>query len=388
LKITQTVKMALSSIFSTKMRSFLTMLGIIIGVMSVTLLVSIVQSTTTNVSDTLSKLGGNVISVSVTSPRSASITMTDLEELQNTSFIESISPTISGSKTAKASGNSSDITLKGITEEYENIQDIQVTKGRYILDVDNDNRLQVCLIGVTAAQDLFGHTDVEGENIRVAGRNFKIIGVLKQDGNSQMNSNDSVVYIPFRTAQRVLKNTGIQNFYVSASSENMLTMAENTVNSFMLNKTGDEDSYTIVNQADVADSVNDVTTSLSYMLGGIAGISLLVGGIGIMNIMLVSVTERTKEIGIRKAIGAKKKDILMQFMIESTVLSCMGGLIGIVSSFAILMLLNFFMGASYGLSGGISLIALVFSAVVGIIFGLYPANKAANLKPIDALHFE
>lgn len=388
MKITQTVKMALSSIFSTKMRSFLTMLGIIIGVMSVTLLVSIVQSTTTNVSDTLSKLGGNVISVSVTSPRSASITMTDLEELQNTLFIESISPTISGSKTAKASGNSSDITLKGITEEYENIQDIQVTKGRYILDVDNDNRLQVCLIGVTAAQDLFGHTDVEGENIRVAGRNFKIIGVLKQDGNSQMNSNDSVVYIPFRTAQRVLKNTGIQNFYVSASSENMLTMAENTVNSFLLNKTGDEDSYTIVNQADVADSVNDVTTSLSYMLGGIAGISLLVGGIGIMNIMLVSVTERTKEIGIRKAIGAKKKDILMQFMIESTVLSCMGGLIGIVSSFAILMLLNFFMGASYGLSGGISLIALVFSAVVGIIFGLYPANKAANLKPIDALHFE
>lgn len=386
MKITQAIKMAFASICSTKLRSFLTMLGIIIGVMSVTVLVSIVQSTTNNVSDTLSQLGGNVISATVTSRRSNKITTSDLTNLENNPAIESVSPIISGSSTAKASGNSSSVTLKGITEEYEDIQNISIQKGRYILDVDNDNRLQVCLIGVTAAKDLFGHTDVEGETIRISGRNFKIIGVLEEDGSSQRDSNDSVIYIPFTTAQRIMQNSTISSFYVSATNEGMLNMAESAVDSFLLEKTGDEDSYTITNQSDIADSVSDVTNSMTYMIGGIAGISLLVGGIGIMNIMLVSVTERTKEIGIRKAIGAKKKDILAQFMIESTVLSCMGGLIGIALSAATIFGMNQLMAADYTMSAGISLIALAFSAILGIVFGLYPANKAANLKPIEALN--
>ena len=383
MKITQAIKMAFASICSTKLRSFLTMLGIIIGVMSVTVLVSIVQSTTNNVSDTLSQLGGNVISATVTSRRSNKITTSDLKSLENNPAIESVSPIISGSSTAKASGNSSSVTLKGITEEYEDIQNISVQKGRYILDVDNDNRLQVCLIGVTAAKDLFGHTDVEGETIRISGRNFKIIGVLEEDGSSQRDSNDSVIYTPFTTAQRIMQNSTISSFYVSATNEGMLNMAESVVDSFLLEKTGDEDSYTITNQSDIADSVSDVTNSMTYMIGGI---SLLVGGIGIMNIMLVSVTERTKEIGIRKAIGAKKKDILAQFMIESIVLSCMGGVIGIALSAATIFGMNQLMSADYTISAGISLIALGFSAVLGIIFGLYPANKAANLKPIEALN--
>ena len=383
MKITQAIKMAFASICSTKLRSFLTMLGIIIGVMSVTVLASIVQSTTNNVSDTLSQLGGNVISATVTSRRSNKITTSDLKSLENNPVIESVSPIISGSSTAKASGNSSSVTLKGITEEYEDIQNISVQKGRYILDVDNDNRLQVCLIGVTAAKDLFGHTDVEGETIRISGRNFKIIGVLEEDGSSQRDSNDSVIYTPFTTAQRIMQNSTISSFYVSATNEGMLNMAESAVDSFLLEKTGDEDSYTITNQSDIADSVSDVTNSMTYMIGGIAGISLLVGGIGIMNIMLVSVTE---EIGIRKAIGAKKKDILAQFMIESTVLSCMGGVIGIALSAATIFGMNQFMSADYTISAGISLIALAFSAILGIVFGLYPANKAANLKPIEALN--
>ena len=180
-----------------------------------------------------------------------------------------------------------------------------------------------------------------------------------------------------------MQNSTISSFYVSATNEGMLNMAESAVDSFLLEKTGDEDSYTITNQSDIADSVSDVTNSMTYM---IAGISLLVGGIGIMNIMLVSVTERTKEIGIRKAIGAKKKDILAQFMIESTVLSCMGGVIGIALSAATIFGMNQLMSADYTISAGISLIALAFSAILGIVFGLYPANKAANLKPIEALN--
>lgn len=388
MKFTQAVKMALSSILSTKLRSFLTMLGIIIGVLSVTLLVSIVQSTTSSVNDTLSELGGNVISATITSRRSSGIKSSDLETLKNNPSIQSVSPTVTGSGTAKAGSNSSDVSIKGITPEYLEIEGTKIMDGRQILAVDNENRLQVCLIGAGTAKDLFGSTDCVGETIRVKGKNFKIIGVLKEDGESQMNSNDTTVYIPFTTAQRLLKQTAIQSFTVSASGENTLTLAENAVNQFLLNKTGDEESYTIVNQAEIAESVSDISSSLSLMLGGIAGISLLVGGIGIMNIMLVSVTERTREIGIRKAIGAKKQDILAQFMTEAVVLSFMGGLIGIVLSFLLLAAGNLFVDTSLSISPGICIISLVFSAAVGIIFGLYPANKAANLKPVEALHYE
>lgn len=388
MQLTQAVKMALDSILSTKMRSFLTMLGIIIGVLSVTLLVSVVQSTTNSVNDTLSSLGGNVISASITSQRSSSITVTDLETLEQNMAIDSVSPVVTGSTTAKASGNSSSVTLTGITPEYQSIKELSLSSGREILDVDNENRLQVCIIGATVAEDLFGRTDVKGEHITVSGRTFQVIGVMESEGSSQMNTNDTVVFIPFKTGQRILKSTTISSFYVSATSENSLKMAETAVNSYLLQKTGDEESYTVQNQQDLAESVSDVTTSLSYMLGGIAGISLLVGGIGIMNIMLVSVTERTKEIGIRKAIGAKKKDILGQFMIESVVLSFMGGLIGVLFSIIILAIANIFVSTTLSLSVAISVFSLAFSIVVGIIFGLYPANKAANLKPIEALHFE
>lgn len=388
MKFTQAVKMALSSILSTKLRSFLTMLGIIIGVLSVTLLVSIVQSTTSTVNDTLSDLGGNVLSATINSRRSTGIKSSDLEVLTDHPAVQSVSPTITGSGTAKAGGNSSDVSLKGITPEYLEIEGTEITTGRQILSVDNENRLQVCLIGAGAAKDLFGSTDCVDETIRVKGKNFKIIGVLKEDGESQRDSNDTIVYIPFTTAQRLLQQTAIQSFTVSASGENTLTMAENAVDRFLLSKTGDEDSYTIINQAEIAESVSDVSSSLSLMLGGIAGISLFVGGIGIMNIMLVSVTERTREIGIRKAIGAKKQDILAQFMTEAVVLSFMGGLTGIILSFLILAVGNTFVDSSLNISPVICMISLIFSAAVGIVFGLYPANKAANLKPVEALHYE
>uniref|UniRef100_UPI003AB2957F ABC transporter permease n=1 Tax=Anaerostipes caccae TaxID=105841 RepID=UPI003AB2957F len=388
MKFTQAVKMALSSILSTKLRSFLTMLGIIIGVLSVTLLVSIAQSTAGSVNDTLSGLGGNVISATINSRRSTGIKSSDLESLTDNPAVQSVSPTVTGSGTAKAGGNSSDVSLKGITPEYLEIEGTEITSGRQILTVDNENRLQVCLIGAGAAKDLFGSTDCVDETIRVKGKNFKIVGVLKEDGESQRDSNDTIVYLPFKTAQRLLQQAAIQSFTVSASGEDTLTMAENAVDRFLLNKTGDEDSYTIVNQAEIAESVSNVSSSLSLMLGGIAGISLLVGGIGIMNIMLVSVTERTREIGIRKAIGAKKQDILAQFMTEAVVLSFMGGITGIILSFLILAVGNAFVDTSLSISPAICVISLIFSAAVGIIFGLYPANKAANLKPVEALHYE
>ena len=364
------------------------MLGIIIGVMSVTVLVSIVQSTTNNVSDTLSQLGGNVISATVTSRRSNKITTSDIKSLENNPAIESVSPIISGSSTAKASGNSSSVTLKGITEEYEDIQNISVQKGRYILDVDNDNRLQVCLIGVTAAKDLFGHTDVEGETIRISGRNFKIIGVLEEDGSSQRDSNDSVIYTPFTTAQRIMQNSTISSFYVSATNEGMLNMAESAVDSFLLEKTGDEDSYTITNQSDIADSVSDVTNSMTYMIGGIAGISLLVGGIGIMNIMYVSVTERTREIGLRMSVGARGIDILSQFLIEAILISITGGLIGVILGCGASFVIKTVAHWPVFIQPWSVLLSFAVCTVTGVFFGWYPAKKAADLDPIEALRYE
>ena len=364
------------------------MLGIIIGVMSVTVLVSIVQSTTNNVSDTLSQLGGNVISATVTSRRSNKITTSDIKSLENNPAIESVSPIISGSSTAKASGNSSSVTLKGITEEYEDIQNISVQKGRYILDVDNDNRLQVCLIGVTAAKDLFGHTDVEGETIRISGRNFKIIGVLEEDGSSQRDSNDSVIYTPFTTAQRIMQNSTISSFYVSATNEGMLNMAESAVDSFLLEKTGDEDSYTITNQSDIADSVSDVTNSMTYMIGGIAGISLLVGGIGIMNIMYVSVTERTREIGLRMSVGVRGVDILSQFLIEAILISITGGVIGVIIGCGASFMIKSIAHWPVFIQPWSVLLSFAVCTITGVFFGWYPAKKAADLDPIDAIRYE
>jgi len=387
MKIGQAVKMAISSIRSNKMRSFLTMLGIIIGVMSVVLLVSLVQGATGSITSELDSLGGNQLTVSIVNP-DTTLTLKEVNSLEDKEEIIRVAAYNSGSGTAKAEGNSSDVSITGITENYTDFTELNLLSGRSILEIDNEYRLNVCVIGNSVAMDLFGNTNVVGSKIRLSGKDYLIVGVLEEQGASMLNSTDTTIYIPFTNAQRLLYSTGVSSFYVASDAET-LDAAEEVLDTYLLEKTGDSDYFSIINMASIQDTINTVLNTMQMLLAGIAGISLVVGGIGIMNIMLVSVTERTKEIGVRKAIGAQKRDIVVQFMIESVTLSLMGGIIGMVLSIGILSLVTALLeGYTFSVSFSVAAIALGFSIAVGLIFGIYPANKAAKLKPIDALRHE
>jgi len=394
MKLTQAVKMAFSAILSNKMRSFLTMLGIIIGVLSVTLLVSIVQGATDSVTVQLEGLGGNQLIVAVTTPQTTYITLDDLDNLQNKDGIGLIAPVIGGADTAKADGKSSSVSISGVLETSLEVDSISVVSGRFIQQSDNDNRMCVAVVGAKIAKDLFGHTDVVGSNFTMLGRTFEIIGVLEEDGTVSMNSQDSTCYIPISTASRLLGQTSIRSFNATTTSVEEIDLGRQTIENFLGGKIksssadSEDKGYTIFNMGDLLSAFDSVMTTMSLLLGGIASISLIVGGIGIMNIMLVSVTERTREIGIRKAIGAQHSDILIQFLIEAVAISITGGVIGMLLGAGLLQVLSGIMDMTLNLSVSVSALALGFSLAIGVIFGIYPANKAAKLKPIDALRYE
>ena len=391
----ETVKMAFKAIWGNKVRSFLTMLGVIIGVMSVTVLMAIGQGTTSSVTDSISSMGTNMISVTIQtrrfgfgmnkSSRSSSAKGTvilkaeDVLALKDNEYIQYVSPTVSGSLTVKAGSTNTTASIMGVYPDYANIVSTELASGRYIIDADVENRSAVCVIGPDLAEDLFGNTNVVGNTLHVNGRMFRIVGVL--DGTS------STLVLPFTLAQRMLESTSITSFYVSATDSTVVSAAQTAVERFLYKKYQDDSTYSIMNQEEMLAAMEETAGTLSLMLGGIAGISLLVGGIGIMNIMLVSVTERTREIGIRKAIGAKRRNILLQFLIESVVLSGMGGLLGLLLGYGLMHLLESYMGMSVTASAGVAQLAMGFSMFVGVVFGLYPANKASKLKPIDALHY-
>ena len=394
----ETIKMAFSAIWANKIRSFLTMLGVIIGVMSVTVLMGIGQGTTASVTDSIASMGTNMLTVNIQTrrigfgsrnanrnSRSSSakgtviLKLDDVLSLKENEYIQYVSPTVSGSLTAKAGSTNTTATVMGVLPDYANIVNTELASGRYIMDADVSNRSAVCIVGQDLATELFGNINVVGNTLHVDGRKFKIVGVLDKE--------DSSLIMPFTLAQRMLESTSITTFYVSATDSTTVSRAESAVNRFLYKKYQDDSTYSIMNQEAMLETMEEMTGMLSLMLGGIAGISLLVGGIGIMNIMLVSVTERTREIGIRKAIGAKRRNILLQFLIESVVLSGMGGVLGLALGYGLMAFLETYMGMQVAASMGVAQLALGFSMFVGIVFGLYPANKASKLKPIDALHY-
>ena len=393
----ETIKMAFSAIWANKIRSFLTMLGVIIGVMSVTVLMGIGQGATSSVTDSIAEMGTNMLSVTIQTrrvgfgsrnnrnQRSSSARGTvilkaeDVLSLKENEYIQYVSPTVSGNLTAKAGSTNTNASIMGVYPDYANIVNTELASGRYIIDADVNNRSAVCIVGQELATDLFGNTNVVGNTLHVDGRRFSIVGVLDAE-NSQL-------IMPFTLAQRMLDSTSITSFYVSATDSTTVNRAEGVVSSFLYKKYQDESTYTIINQEAILETMEEMTGMLTTMLGGIAGISLLVGGIGIMNIMLVSVTERTREIGIRKAIGAKRRNILMQFLIESIVLSGLGGVLGLILGYVVMSVFETYFGMEVATSIGVAQLAIGFSMFVGIVFGIYPANKASKLKPIDALHY-
>lgn len=383
----QSMKMALKSILSSKIRAFLTMLGIIIGVSSVIALVSVGQGTTSQITESLSSLGTNQLTVNIMGRgATTSLTYDEALALGEIEGVENVSPVISGNVTAKNGTENVSVSLEGIIPAYEDVQDFHVQSGRFLLDIDTEYRQKVALIGSDTAEDLFGTDDPVGEKVQLNGTSFKIVGLLETKGSTSGGSSDEKILIPISTAERFLQSKGVRSITITTTSNDNVEEVKAKLETELAAKfSSAEDSYSVYSSQEMLETVNETSKTLSLALGGIAGISLFVGGIGIMNIMIVSVNERTREIGIRKAIGAKKMNILLQFMIESVVLSGVGGLIGVGLGLGASWAVGNFTSMNVATSWNMVLISFSFSLIIGVVFGMIPANKAARMRPIYAL---
>jgi putative ABC transport system permease protein len=390
MKFTQALKMAFVALRGNKMRSFLTMLGIIIGVLAVTLLISVVQGATGEITGQIESLGSNLLQVRFTSAEPTYLTQSDIKALENDPSISGVTGAVSKTADVKAGDNSGSYSIEGVTSIYQDITRQVIKQGRFICDEDTEIHNYAAVVGNNVATDLFGTEDCIGNTLNIKGYNFTVVGLLEASDTMLANKDDTII-IPLSTAQRLFSDREFSYLYISATTPDMVDAAETATDNFLTREIGvndDYDKYRIINQNAILDVMNQVMGVMTILLSGIAAISLLVGGIGIMNIMLVSVTERTREIGVRKAIGAQRSDILMQFLIEAVVLSVAGGVIGIGLSFLGLQVIGTAMDIGMSMSVGTIALSLGFSAFVGVVFGIYPANKAARLNPIEALRYE
>ena len=387
--ILQSFRMAFSSILSNKMRSFLTMLGIIIGVVAVVVLVSLVNGATSSVTSQIQGLGSDLLTVNITSKGNDSLSMGEVENLAaDYESIGATAPSSTQYATARNGTKTYDATIQGTTSSYEQIGSLNLLYGRFLKTPDISDSSAVAVVGVDVADELFGSRQIIGQSISVNGRSFLIIGVLSES-TSAFGGSDGKVIIPYTLAQRIFKQSDVTTFYVAAKDSDSVDAAQTDLTTAMMRKFNqDADSFAITNQAAILSTMDSVLSTMTLLLGGIAGISLLVGGIGIMNIMLVSVAERTREIGIRKAIGAGRKRIMSQFLIESLVISVLGGFIGILVSWGILAIVSVIASMSFAMTGSVIALAVGFCMFVGVVFGLYPASKASKLQPIQALRMD
>ena len=389
-------KMALRSISSNKLRAALTMLGIIIGVMALVVLVSLVNGATSSVTDAVSGLGTSMLTVSISDDKGMPLDLDTVNGWMEEDGIGLVAPYISSSVTASAGEESGDVTVYGTTTAFYDIQGMQLAMGRFLKTSDVENHTYVCVINETAANELIGYVDCVDEAISLNGVEYTIVGVLSDNEDSltsMMSSGSLAVYLPYTSLLRLSDSltSAVTAFYVSAPENGTMETVEAAMTNILMERFEDDDeAFSISSQSALEDTMSSITSILTILLGGIAAISLVVGGIGIMNIMLVTVTERTREIGIRKAIGASRGTILSQFLMEAVVLCMLGCALGIFLSWAILQTVTTVISSldmSFSLDGGVVLIAVLFCFVIGVVFGLYPANKAAKMKPIDALHY-
>ncbi len=406
--IFQSMKMAWHAVVSNKLRSFLTMLGIIIGVVALIVLVSIANGATSSVTDQISSMGSSYLTVTITDDKENPLRLSELSDFSEPEEVDEVAPVSWTSVTAKTSYSNGTMTLTGTTGSYADIQGLELFSGRFLKQTDIDNNSYVAVITKDTATELLGRADAVGESIKLNGKSFLVVGVLddsssltqgtamtsSSDSDDSDSSSSSVQlegYIPFSTMTRLADNVlDVTMFYASGTDEDSLEPAENALTELLMERFGqDEDAFSIVDQSEIMEAMSSVTNTMSLMIGGIAAISLLVGGIGIMNIMLVSVTERTREIGIRKAIGAGRGTIMLQFLIEALLVSLMGCLAGIGLSWVILKVAAVVMknSMSFTMDMKVVWLSVAFSVLIGVLFGLYPANKAASKKPIDALRY-
>ena len=396
--------MAWSSLIANKMRSLLTMLGIIIGVAAVIALVSIGYGVRQQITESISSLGSNLLMVYPGAPRTPgvrpvagankTIKLSDYEAVSKMDSVQAASPVASNSYLTVYMSKNWTTTVNGANADFQYVNNWTMKSGRFITDSQIERRERVAVIGATVAKNLFGNEDPIGKDIRIHKNSFKIVGVLDEKGSGAMgNDQDDVIVVPYTTMmERVMGVDYLRMIYIQAKEGQDLERVQADIENILRVRHGiknpDLDDFNVNNMASIMKAVEENTATMTLFLGAVAAISLLVGGIGIMNIMLVSVTERTREIGVRKALGATYRTIITQFLIEAVVISLVGGAIGIVVGIGASQLIATVAKLKTVVTTGPILLSFGFSMFIGLVFGLYPARKAAKLNPIDALHYE
>ena len=396
--------MAWASLIANKMRSILTMLGIIIGVAAVIALVSIGNGVKHDIQNSISSLGSNLLMVMPGAPRTPgvrpsagsmkSLKVSDYEAISKLDGVKAASPMTNGSYVVIYQNKNWTTSVSGVSYNYLDVNNWSMKSGRFLSEKNVQNRERVAVVGKTVVKNLFGDEDPVGDEIRVKNIPFRIIGVLNSKGSGAMgNDQDDMVIIPYTTAmERVEGVDYLRMIYVVGKDENGIDRLQSDIENLLRVRHGIKDTnlddFNIQNMNSIMETMEETTGTLTLFLGAVAAISLVVGGIGIMNIMLVSVTERTREIGVRKALGATYSVIVTQFLIEAVVISLMGGIIGIILGIGSSKLIGMASGMSTVISIPTIVMSFAFSMAIGLIFGIYPARKAAKLNPIDALHYE
>lgn len=395
---------ATTAILSNKTRSGLTILGIVIGIASVIAMVSIGEGTSNTIQTSIQSLGSNLVMISPGAQKTQgfgasagrgsaqTLTLADSDAIkQNITLAAVVAPQIGSRYQVTAKGTNTNTTVNGVTSDYATVRNVVVENGSFISDQDNS---KVAVLGSTTSDDLFGTgADSVGQTIRIKGIEFKVIGVTKSKGTSIAGSQDDVIYVPLKVAQQVLiGNNKVSTINIEAIDQKSMAEMQQNITDLLLTRHHITDvtkaDFSILNMNDVIQTASTMTQTLTILLASIAGISLVVGGIGIMNMMLTSVTERTREIGLRKAIGAKNNDINFQFLSESIILTFIGGVVGIILGSGIALAISKLGSIQTKISPTSILLAFGVSSLVGIVFGYYPAKRAASLNPIEALRYE
>jgi putative ABC transport system permease protein len=394
-----------SAILANKVRSGLTILGIVIGIASVIAMLAIGNGAKGSITSSINSIGSNLVmvmpgaqqtpgsGVSAGRGTAQTLTMDDSTAIAGLSEAEAVAPSVTSRVQVTAKGTNTNTTVVGTTAAYSQVRNIQVSSGSFLSDENNTEQSKVAVLGPTTSTDLFGTDDPVGQQIRISGTDYTVIGETVSKGGSGFTNADDMIYIPISVAQQYLTgNKYVSTISIEADSSQDMTDLQNQITSLLLQRHNISDAanadFTVLNQSDILATASSVTNTLTYLLASVAGISLVVGGIGIMNMMLTTVTERTREIGLRKAIGAKKSDINTQFLVEAIMLTFSGGLIGTALGALIAwgVTLSGLTTATVSLSS--VLLSFSVSAVIGIAFGYYPARRASEMRPIDALRFE